>query len=442
MGKLLAAALVALVTGCNYGAASFHCTSDTQCGAGGRCEQSYGGLCSFSVDPAICPSGYRFGDLAGPQSNQCVGAQPVDAGVDTPVDVAIDAAIDAPPDAPPCFGSGFLTICLQNAPSGPLPISNPRTVDTSNLSASMCEPLTSGGDFCVLAGTDITISAKLRGIGVRPLVLVASGSITTTAAGLIDVGSHRILPAGTTESGAGADPAAFCTAGTLPGTTAGGAGGSFLGVGGNGGSGGNGGAGGIAAPRVTTVTALRGGCAGQNGQGGAGEFGLAGRGGGAVYLIAGVRIDIQGGINAAGEGGGGGIANSGGAGGGGSGGMIGFDAPSITATSLLLASGGGGGGGAGSGGTPGSDVSGGNAPDPTVTAAAAGGMGFVGNNTFGGNGGNGSVATTTAPGEVGRAGDTGGQNKGGGGGGGGGTGLIKAPDTANLGSNLSPPRSP
>src|SRR4029079_9969151 len=89
MGKSLAAAVVvALVTGCNYGAASFHCEGDQQCGAAGVCGTTYGGLCSFPVDTAPCPSGRRFGDLAGPQSNRCVGEQP------PPIDAAIDAAID------------------------------------------------------------------------------------------------------------------------------------------------------------------------------------------------------------------------------------------------------------------------------------------------------------------------------------------------------------
>src|SRR6185503_11111322 len=131
MGKSLAAALLALVTGCNYGAASFHCENDGQCGAGGRCEMPAGGLCSFS--DSVCPSGYRFGDLAGPQSNQCVGAQPIDAGTDTPVDAAIDAPPDVPPlDARACFGTGLLMICLRSGPTDPLMISSPTTIDTTN----------------------------------------------------------------------------------------------------------------------------------------------------------------------------------------------------------------------------------------------------------------------------------------------------------------------
>lgn len=436
MGKSLAAAVVvALVTGCNYGAAQFSCTTDQQCSAGGKCEITFGGFCSFS-DPS-CPSGRRFGELSGPNANRCVGEQP-DAGIDAAIDAAIDAPPDAPPDAQACFGGTFLTVCLNSAPAAPRTISAPETINTDD--TGMCTPtlsITPDGNYCVIAATDITVNAKLRAIGTRPLILLASGSITTAPAGLIDVGSHRILPGGTTEKGAGADSAA-CSSGTPPAASGGGggAGGSFLGHGGVGGTGGNGGTGGMPAPEIASVTVLRGGCAGQDGQG---ATGLAGRGGGAVYLIAGTSINVQGGINAAGEGGGGGTSVVGGAAGGGSGGMIGFDAPTIVATSLLLASGGAGGGGAGSGG---GTITGGTGADPTTIVAAQGGAGFVGNNTQGGNGGNGSAALITGAGGPGLAGDSGGANKAGGGGGGGGAGVIKAPDTANLGGNISPPRTP
>ncbi len=154
-----------------------------------------------------------------------------------------------------------------------------------------------------------------------------------------------------------------------------------------------------------------------------------------MYLIAGVRIDVQGGINAAGESGSRGIAHVSGGGGGGAGGMIGFDAPLITCNSLLLASGGGGGGG----GSGPDDNPGGDGSDPSTTSAAGHGVGFVGNNSFGGNGGDGSVAIVFAPGERGLAGHLN-ASPGGGGGGGGGAGLISAPETGDLGTNLSPPR--
>ncbi|HEY0987210.1 MAG TPA: hypothetical protein VGD80_09175 [Kofleriaceae bacterium] len=401
--------------------------TDVDCGADGVCELGLGQLCSFP--DTSCASGRRFDNMSGGMSGQCV-EEPLgtDAGPDA------DATPPVMIDALSCFGTDIVQVCLASPPSQVLAITVPRTVDTSN--AAACTVMVSGGDYCVLAGTDVTISARLQAIGSRPLVLIASGSITTTSTGLIDVGSHRISQS-ISDVGAGADPVS-CATGTLPGAAGGGggAGGSFLGLGGNGGAGGGGGSGGAPGAAVSAVSALRGGCPGQDGQG---ATGLAGHGGGAVYLIAGARIDVQGGINAAGEGGRGGAVDVGGGAGGGAGGMIGFDAPVITASSLLLASGGGGGGGAGSGGV---GIQGDNAPDPSTTAAGSGGRGFVGNNTFGGNGGVGSVSMSRAPGAQGAAGDTGGQNHGGGGGGGGGAGLIKAPATADLGTNVSPPPTP
>ena len=60
---------------------SFHCTHDSQCDPGGRCEDI--GYCSFA-DPN-CPDGRRFGDLSDSVSNICVGQQPgIDAGIDAP----------------------------------------------------------------------------------------------------------------------------------------------------------------------------------------------------------------------------------------------------------------------------------------------------------------------------------------------------------------------
>jgi hypothetical protein len=153
-----------------------------------------------------------------------------------------------------------------------------------------------------------------------------------------------------------------------------------------------------------------------------------GHGGGAVFLIAGTKIDIQGGINAAGEGGTPGIKNSAGGGGGGAGGMIGFDAPMITANSLILANGGGGAEGSGT-----ATVAGAPGNDPTTILAAAGG---VENTVQGGDGGNGSAGLAGGSGAAGTSGT------GGGGGGGGGAGLIKAPADATLGANVSPAPTP
>jgi len=67
---------------------AFHCTTNTECGAGGTCERGYG-VCSV-VDPS-CASGSRFGSSAGTYANQCVGDN-------APNDATL---ADAPaPDAP------------------------------------------------------------------------------------------------------------------------------------------------------------------------------------------------------------------------------------------------------------------------------------------------------------------------------------------------------
>jgi len=433
MGKWFAAvAAVVLATGCKFGAGAFVCKTSADCtgGAGGTCEPN--GLCSFD-DGSCPPPGRRYGDLSGDLSGTCVG------GNQPPADAAGEAASDAPGpppiDARTCFGTSIVQVCLASAPTQPLTISNLTTIDT--MTSPMCVATVSGGtNYCVVAATSIMINGTLRATGAKPLVLVASDSITVSQ--LIDVGSHRSTPEFV---GAGADPTT-CAAGTPAGTRGGGAGGSFTGKGGNGGGGSGGGPGGQAVNGTTPITELRGGCRGQDGDGGG--KGTGGHGGGAVYLIAVNTIDITGpGINAAGEGGdsgkGGPIAApiSSGAGGGGAGGMIGFDAPTITCNSLLLANGGAGGEGSGvtSDGAPGSD--------PSTTAAATGG---TGNSAIGGDGGNGSSGAAAGIGANGKNGTSvnlgmGVTNDGGGGGAGGGAGLIKGP-AGSLGNNISPRATP
>ena len=59
--------------------------------------------------------------------------------------------------------------------------------------------------WCVLAGTTVTIDARLRARGRRPLVLLAtSGMMTVTVNGIVDVSSRR----DPLERGAGGNPAA------------------------------------------------------------------------------------------------------------------------------------------------------------------------------------------------------------------------------------------
>ena len=411
MSKWLAVAVVVvLVAGCNYGAGAFKCSSSTDCTgrAGGTCEPNE--FCSF--DDTSCPApGRRYGDLSGGVSGKCVGQEEVDAGT--------SSIPDAPPDARVCFGTTPFTICLAAAPTTPLMIMSSMTIDTTT--STMCAAVTSGGNnYCVLVGTTINVGAKLRVTGTKPLVLLASDLITTTAQ--IDVGSHR-GEAPETGAGADADATACAIGSTPPGIGGGGAGGSLAGLGGAGSAGA--GAGGVPGT-VASITKLRGGCAGQDGQGT--NKGAGGHGGGAVFLIAGNRISVGGGINAAGEGGGGGGIASSGGGGGGAGGMIGFDAPVVTSSGLILANGGGGGEGGGvtnNLGAPGSDPSG-------ITAASGGNNG----SGTGGDGGDGSAGAAAGPGGAGKAGS------GSGGGGGGGAGLVKAPATATLGTQVSPLATP
>jgi hypothetical protein len=378
-----------------------------------------------------CPSGLTCNDLQ--VCDRGIAAPIIDAAIDAP----IDAAIDAPPDAQACFGTAPFTICLRNSPTTPVLFAGLTTIDTDV--SPLCAATVSGGDgYCVIAGTTITINPgiSVQVIGTKPLVLLASDSITTGISSTIDVGSHRATQTAGEIVGAGADPTS-CDAGIAPttanGTSGGGAGGSFIGPGGKGGAGSSTvpGAGGIAGENVTApVTTLRGGCPGQAGAGTMSAE--AGHGGGAVMLIAGTSITISGNIFASGEGGSGGQpgSNGSGGGGGGAGGMIVLDAPFSTATSLIVANGGGG----GEGGNQTQIGEAGN--DPSDEQAALGGA-AIGN---GGNGGNGAGGTASAT--AGGNGTGGNVNGGAGGGGGGGTGLIKAPATAILGSQVSPPPTP
>lgn len=326
-----------------------------------------------------------------------------------------------------CYGSAPFSVCFAAAPTGTINITTSTTFDTGtglgNGTQLMCTtPMTGGAGYCVLAAATIAINSPLRAVGTKPLVLVAADSIDVPTS--IDVGSRQPP---TEPVGAGSDPLA-CTSGAMPGNGGGGAGGSFLGRGGFGGNGASATAGG-GVPGMTSSppTVLRGGCPGQDGFAFVyANTGNGGHGGGAVFLIASKSITVGGTINAGGAGGEGG-GNRGsdpraGGGGGGAGGMIGFDAPQVTVTGMLVANGGGGGEGNGT------TNPGGRGMDADSTSAAAGG----GNETIGGDGGAGSSGAANGSGSNGL------NASGGGGGGGGGAGLIQAPATAILGPSVSP----
>ena len=419
--RVVAIVAVALVTGCGgYGAEEFHCSQTaaaTQCGPGGMCELD--GFCS--IGESSCPSGRKYTDHSGSLSGTCVGGgTPSEAGMDMMTPTT---------DARLCFGNAPFAICLAAAPAAPLVLS---TTTPFNTDGSMCAATTSGATgYCVLAGSTISFtgSGSWRATGSKPLVLIASDSITVSAT--VDVSSHRIVaPATGPETGAGADFATCPAPATAPATGGGGGGGSFAGMGGAGAAAARansvGGSAGVATSGVTT---LRGGCVGRDGEGGA-DRGIGGHGGGAVLLIAvnSINITATGGINAAGQGGRAGLQGSTGGGGGGSGGMIVLNAPSVTSAGLLLANGGGGGEGSGENGA------GQNGFDATSIAAAAGGNAL----SNGGDGGNGSAVDTAGGGVNGSSGTITNNLRGGGGGGGGGAGIIVAPASATLGSQISP----
>lgn len=349
------------------------------------------------------------------------------------VDVAEpDSAFLPDPDASGnCFGS-FVTVCLETLPANDLTIDTDRDVNTDTGCPAVA-PQPMGQTLCVVVGRDITINARLRGNGPRPLAVLATGTLTISGGGLVDVGSYKLVDgfgnitgevigaaAATTLCGSATNGAADVGAGAGGG---GGAGGSFGGNGGNGASGVNnaGGAGGTSAPAIAAPSFMRGGCRGSSGgSGNSNTAGAGGAGGGAVLLIAGTSISNAGHIRAGGMGGYPGATASGG-GGGGAGGMIVIDAPTIASSGIVNAN--GGGGGEGGGNTAGE----GGTSALTGNAAAPGGA----NNTNGGDGGAGAWAT----GVMGVNGSTGAM---GGGAGGGGAGVIRVVPAQTLAGVVSP----
>ena len=306
-------------------------------------------------------------------------------GSDAP---AVDGSVE--PDVPgDCFGAGLVRPCLAEPPASPRTLATAFDTDSADCIVEQ--------GWCVVAATELSVSA-LRVTGSRPLVLVATGSITID--GVVDVASRRTATG--FELGAAASSSA-CVPGQTPSEGGGGPGGSF------GGRGGNGGAGTLNPAEsafATSVTTFRGGCAGLDGDGAPGSGGPSG---GAIYMLARTQIRIVGSINASG-------AGAGPGGGGGSGGMIGLEAPSVSITGAVFANGGGGGEG---GGAPGANPS-------NATTPAVGGSGGPG-----GDGGTGSASTT----RIGAAGENAAV---GGGGGGGGAGVIVVIPTQVTGGTLSP----
>jgi hypothetical protein len=333
-----------------------------------------------------------------------------------------DALIDAPEESK-CFGVSPFALCLPQVPGQMLAFVDGQTISTSG------SPKCAGGqgdivtlgtstEICAISGTMVSFDGIVSVAGSRPLVVVATQSITVN--GTVDASS------GPSGSGPGVASALVCGAtASIDGTGGGGgAGGSFGGKGGIGGAG-NGGTGGISVNAVAQpVGVLRGGCAGGTGPANGGAVG--GLGGGAIFLVSRDTITIASTavVKASGAGGSGGLPPSGGAGGGGSGGMIVLAASTLTvnASAKMFANGGGGGGGANPGnpGGPGSTA--------TVPDVAAGGGGAGGGNAS--SGGNGGFKTTSA--------STAASASTGAGGGGGGVGVIRVLTGQTIAANLSP----
>jgi hypothetical protein len=406
----LVACAIALLCSCSpYGGGEFACTTDSQCGADGKCS---GGFCAFP--DGDCDSGFRYGELSGPLSNTCVGSQTTDGGVD--------------PDASNCYGSGLVRACFASAPTGAVTFAMQTIFNTDT--DTRCQPTTNNVPACVVAAETITVNANLfvAATGMKPLVLVATQTITID--GNLTVASSRNF----NFVGAGSDMPG-CNAGAVPTGSSGGGGGSFGGIGGVGAA--VGGTGGM--PGATlTVTALRGGCPGQTGGDSVTPIapGERGRGGGALYMIAesSITVSSTGSVNASGAAGGGGGTGAGAGGGGaGSGGFLGFDSPMVINAGQVFANGGGGGEASGtqSTGNPGSDAL-------NATTPAAGG---TGGSNFGTDGGDGSLGAQLA-GQAADANCTGTcTTPTAGGGGGGGAGIIKRYRASSIsgGGPISPP---
>jgi hypothetical protein len=315
-----------------------------------------------------------------------------------------DAALDAPTCTPRCMGAVLIecaggvemprtcdlgcneaaTRCFRVDPSNvatsifdlatsDLDVSTDRTIDTDR--EGLVRTQRDGTEVAVLVHGSVTVSATLRAVGSRPLVIIARDGVDVS--GTIDVSAVGNTPGprgrpGATSAGGDASGLGAGRGGTHDGDyrDGGGGGGGLCGRGGTGGSGGAsslGGVGGGPHDLGTDAETLRGGGGGGAGNGASGRFGAGGAGGGALQISSRGTITVRGRILARGSAGAnglGGSGNDGAGGGGGAGGWILLEAPDLELSGTLDASGGPGGDGEGgiSGGRAGggSDSNGGN----------------------------------------------------------------------------------
>jgi hypothetical protein len=289
------------------------------------------------------------------------------------VDAAIPDTAVPPLDARLCYGAGIVQVCLTAFPSGDLNLPIGGQLDTGGGSCNLVLGQQGGPALCVIAGVNVTVTGNLVAVGGRPLVLIATDTLTVNASGTIDASSVSGTGARLGAGGNATQCSRIDKGQSDSGGAGGGAGGTFGTAGGRGGTGdlnnsglpGGTGNGANPANAQPTPTVLHGGCSGSAGGEGSTDQedpgGLGGDGGGAVYLIAGARIAIDGNVYASGAGGRVTSGSNGfqeGAGGGGSGGMIVLDAPALQINGRVVANGGaGGGGGGGVGGTSGGNGS-------------------------------------------------------------------------------------
>ncbi len=296
----------------------------------------------------------------------------LDAQTDAELDADVDAVIPVT-----CFGvqDGLFKPCIPT-PQGELRLSGDLETTTDTRCTLIAQ--TTGTQVCVITAEKIEISGPLVARGNYPLVLVASGTIDVSAT--IDASST----AG--RKGAGAQGACgnagHGSDAALGG--GGGAGGNFAFLGGGAAPGGGDNSTAHAPDPVELLVDVRGGCTGYHGglsTNAGGIAGAGGRGGGAVYLIAGQAIRVVAPINVSGSGGFPGPVRGGG-GGGGAGGLIGFDAPTLVVMADLIARGGGGGSGGSdaAAGLRGSEPSGtgGSTPGGATATGTGSGIGWPG----------------------------------------------------------------
>jgi len=136
--RAFAIAVVALACGCVP--STFHCSSDTSCGASGVCEPA--GYCAYS--DGSCASGLRYGDLSSSYSGVCVGNEVPGDGSGSSMDTDGDGVPDSSDNCPTVSNPGqenedgdrFGDVC---DPCPPVADDNPPDTDGDGV-ADACDP--------------------------------------------------------------------------------------------------------------------------------------------------------------------------------------------------------------------------------------------------------------------------------------------------------------